>query len=69
MSTMAQICPNGHELGPGRVLEGWAPCGCPPALGAFKGHRTTQCEICRAEGFTTVRYVPEHIGDTLHPSR
>ena len=69
MSTMAQTCPNGHELGPGRVLEGWSPCGCPPALAAHKGHRTTQCEPCRLEGVTTVRYAPEHIGDTLHPGR
>ncbi len=27
-------CPSGHDLGPGRMLIGWSPCACTPALEA-----------------------------------
>jgi hypothetical protein len=32
-------CPNGHRLGPGRVLVGWQACDC-------GGHRTWACREC-----------------------
>lgn len=66
--TRTNICPYGHIYGPGLVLVGWAPCICPPAWNWVKGHRTTQCEQCRAEGWTTIRYKPHHpLGG--HPGR
>ncbi|WUI02120.1 hypothetical protein OHR68_10020 [Spirillospora sp. NBC_00431] len=65
---MPATCPNGHKLQPGRVLVGWSPCTCEAAWAAHKGHRTTQCRDCQDEGWTTVRYAPEHIGGG-HPNR
>jgi hypothetical protein len=61
------VCPPAdHELGPGRVLVGWAPCNCPSALGSHKGHRTVQCLGCKDEGYTTIWYTPEHVGTGGH---
>lgn len=34
-------CPNGHLLGPHRVLVGWSPCPC-------RGHATWTCRTCDA---------------------
>jgi hypothetical protein len=45
-------CPNGHPLGPNRVLVGWLPCSCQGGL----GHRTYQCRACA--GWV---YRPEHV--------
>lgn len=63
-------CPYDHPLVPGRILVGWAPCQCAPALAAGhgRGHRTTQCRACSDEHRTTVRYEPYHIGPG-HPER
>ncbi len=32
-------CPNGHPLGPNRVVKGWLPCLCVEGT----GHRTLFC--------------------------
>lgn len=52
-------CPNGHRLGPHRVVVGWTPCTCPTALrpSGATGHRTYLCIVCEAEIF-----VPPHTG-------
>lgn len=68
---MLGICPRGHQLRPGRVIVGWAPCTCPPCEGrprGLRGHRTVQCRDCEDEHVTTIRYIPEHIGGG-HPNR
>jgi hypothetical protein len=39
-------CRNGHELGPGRVLLGWFPCGTCPGT---RGHNYALCEVCGDE--------------------
>jgi hypothetical protein len=39
-----QHCPNGHSLGPGRVLVGHQPC----AGGCHGGHTTWECLSCNA---------------------
>jgi hypothetical protein len=44
-------CPNGHRLGPNRVLVGWHPCGC----AGGSGHRTYSCRECHV-----VIYQPPH---------
>ncbi|NKT60965.1 hypothetical protein GS885_23430 [Rhodococcus hoagii] len=46
-------CPNGHPLGPGRVLVGWFACSCTER----GGHRTYDCRQCGA-----VIYRPPHWG-------
>lgn len=47
-------CPNGHPLGPRRMLVGWVPCTCTPDA---TGHRTYQCRRCDA-----VIERPPHVG-------
>jgi hypothetical protein len=47
-------CPNGHRLGPGRVLVGWLPCHCARDPNRL-GYRTWTCQTCDA----TI-YAPEH---------
>jgi hypothetical protein len=44
--------PNGHQLGPNRVVKGWLPCLC---VEGRSGHRTYYCRTC---GVTM--YVPPH---------
>lgn len=39
-------CPNGHHLGPHKVLVGWYPCLC---SSGHTGHRTYYCRTCGAE--------------------
>lgn len=40
-------CPNGHPLGPGKVLIGWQPCSCASKdKGGPGGHRTIVCVTC-----------------------
>ena len=43
-------CPQGHRLGPDRVLVGWRPCGCPTSTHASgaQGHRSWECRVCGA---------------------
>lgn len=65
---MYGVCPYGHPLRPGRILVGWSPCGCAPALRNHRGHRTVQCLACLEHRITSVRYAPEHIGGG-HPNR
>ncbi|WP_280393348.1 hypothetical protein [Nocardia wallacei] len=52
-----QCCPNGHALGPGRVLVGWQAC---PAV-ERGGHRTHACRECGV-----VIYTPERVPDCDH---
>lgn len=52
-------CPRGHQLGPGLVLNGWAPCGC---TSTRRGHSTVQCVECMEAGWTNVRYDLPHLG-------
>ena len=58
------VCPYGHQLRPGRVLIGWSPCGCTPALAnrSGRGHRTVQCLDCSDYRISSIRYTPEHVG-------
>lgn len=52
-------CPNGHRLGPHRVVVGWKPCTCATALrpSGASGHRTYLCIVCDAE-----IAIPPHTG-------
>ncbi len=52
-------CPNGHRLGPHRVVVGWTPCTCATALrpSGASGHRTYLCIVCEAE-----IAIPPHTG-------
>ncbi len=52
-------CPNGHRLGPHRVVVGWTPCTCATALrpSGASGHRTYLCIVCDAEIL-----IPPHTG-------
>lgn len=52
-------CPNGHRLGPRRVVVGWTPCTCATALrpSGATGHRTYLCIVCDAEIL-----IPPHTG-------
>jgi hypothetical protein len=43
-----QRCPDGHRLGPHRVLVGHQPCGC-----GHHGHMTWECREC-----STTIYAP-----------
>lgn len=55
-----RTCPAGHAWGPGRVLVGWTPCNCPPALAAQPkgaGHLTVRCD---SPGCTARWYKPRH---------
>jgi hypothetical protein len=54
--------PYGHDLGPGRLLVGWAPGICAEALGHHRGHRTHQCLACLQWRITSVHYAPPHLG-------
>jgi hypothetical protein len=56
-----EMCPYGHPLGVRRVLVGWSPCECPPALGAHRGHRTYECLACSEQHQRCVCYVPHHV--------
>lgn len=63
-------CPQcGERLTGGAVRVGWSPCICPPAWGRHKGHQTLQCENCKRQGWTTVRYEPHHPHGGGHPNR
>ncbi|MEU5879401.1 hypothetical protein [Spirillospora sp. NPDC047279] len=63
------LCPYGHELGAGRVLVGWSPCDCPPALGWHRGHRTFECRACAEQRErVSICYLPPHVGGG-HPAR
>lgn len=58
------LCPQGHRLGPGRVIVGWSPCICPPCAESGKGlhgHRTYLCLTCKDEHMTTMCYLPYHV--------
>ena len=46
LASMARTCPLGHQLGPGRVLLGWHPCGCPPAGRPVCGPRSPPQRTC-----------------------
>ncbi|MBM4657350.1 hypothetical protein GS640_17790 [Rhodococcus hoagii] len=48
-----KLCPNGHPLGPGKVLVGWFACACTER----GGHRTYDCLTCGA-----ILYRPPHWG-------
>ncbi|MCP2334752.1 hypothetical protein [Actinomadura rupiterrae] len=66
------LCPRGHRLGPGRVIVGWSPCGCPPVLErgrGLRGHRTYLCLTCKDEHVTTMCYLPHHIPPADTPYR
>lgn len=57
-----KVCPEGHRLGPNRVVVGWIPCSCETALrpsGAM-GHRTYRCASCGADIL-----IPPHTGPAL----
>jgi len=46
LASMALTCPLGHQLGPGRVLLGWHPRGCPPAGRPVCGPRSPPQRTC-----------------------
>jgi len=54
-----KFCPNGHRLGPRRVVLGWTPCTCATALrpSGATGHRTYLCIVCDAQIL-----IPPHTG-------
>ncbi|MFG2005010.1 hypothetical protein ACGFNU_38285 [Spirillospora sp. NPDC048911] len=55
------LCPYGHPLGENKVLVGWIPCDCTPALSWHRGHRSFQCRVCQEqEGRTSICYLPPH---------
>jgi hypothetical protein len=62
--SMPEYCPYDHLLGPGRVVRGWQPCGCGPALrpGASRGHLWIKCRTCEEHGHRTLYYEPPHDG-------
>lgn len=66
-------CDWGHYLGRGgRVIVGWEPCGCPPALAdpaRGYGHIWLRCLACKADGRDTVFYDPPHDLETVVPPR
>jgi hypothetical protein len=41
-------CPNGHQLGPNRVLVGHQPC----SGGCHGGHTTWECSSCNAIAYS-----------------
>lgn len=43
MALPPEHCPDGHQLGAGRVLVGFQPCGC-----GRHGHTTWRCRECDA---------------------
>ena len=45
-------CPNGHQLGPNRVVVGWHPCDCTEGR---SGHRTYWCRECRTTMYEAPR--------------
>jgi hypothetical protein len=47
-------CPNGHRLGPGKVLVSYLPCWC----SGTGGHRTYWCRAC-----DSVIFDPPHRAD------
>jgi hypothetical protein len=60
-----EVCPYGHQLGPGRIGVSWTPCICEPAKeadsrGRGMGHIRLDCRECEAEGRVTVFYEPPH---------
>lgn len=38
-------CPNGHELGPGRLSLSWVWCDCQRARAGANGHHNVYCRI------------------------
>ena len=54
-------CPYGHPLGARRMVVGWSPCQCPPALARHRGHRTYLCLACRGHNRTSLCYEPYHV--------
>ncbi len=57
-----KFCPNGHRLGPKRVIVGWTACWCESSLrpSGARGHRTYRCVECAAEIL-----IPPHTGPLL----
>lgn len=43
-----ESCPQGHQLGPDRMLLGWQSCLCTTAVRNHGGHRTWRCRECEA---------------------
>lgn len=41
------VCPNGHQLGPGRISLSWEWCG-QPCGGSAQGHHWLICRTCDA---------------------
>jgi hypothetical protein len=49
----------GCNYGSGRVIIGWPPCDCPPALARHMGHHWVKCQ---AEGCPSIWCDPPHTG-------
>lgn len=67
---LPEYCPYDHLLGAGRVVRGWQPCGCRPALAgrAGRGHLWIKCRACEEHGHRTLYYEPPHAGpETRRP--
>lgn len=43
LSWIPATCPNGHELGPGKLSLSWVSCTCPRSRGG--GHHVVYCRI------------------------
>lgn len=59
-----KLCPNGHRLGPNRVVVGWMPCSCETAVtsSGAHGHRLYACSSCGAEVLIPPHTAPVRVG-------
>src|SRR5690242_7368333 len=56
-----ELCANGHEWGPGRIILSWMPCDCPPAMADREkdpGHMVVHCHT--APGCRSAWCQPRH---------